>query len=106
MTEKSEDQVVWACIDCKIVYDNPDLKYDPHSFKCAFGSNPKPFVPYSKYLALKADLDLAVETLEIIRQRSHSIQIDDITSQVFSINNIAEEALGKIKEKHETIPER
>lgn len=86
MTEKSEDQVVYLCTECKLV-------------NCRVCTEEQAYILNSKYLALKSDLATAVEALENIHENYKHQSTGDLM-------NFAKEALGKILEKHETIPER
>ena len=97
MTEKSEDQVWVCCQYYKCWHTNSDGKqqrhYDHDDYIC--NGTMIPYIPHSKYLALKSDLATAVEALEEI------INIDELcTKGAYVIaprpEEIAKEALGKI----------
>jgi len=85
MTEKSEDQVVYLCTECKLV-------------NCKVCTEEQAYIPHSQYIALKSDLAVAVEALtslvghtEATLQFPHKDKID----LVMSLDR-AKEALGKI----------
>ena len=92
MTEKSEDQVVYVCELCES-YASPLGCY-------CLESLPKPtaFIPHSKYLALKADLGLAVEALKEIESHVNYAYEKNI-NMYGAIKLAAKEALGKIGKK-------
>lgn len=106
MTEKSEDQVVWVCGQCKADYANSEPRFRlvpvdleiiqcPH---CFHDVNIKYKSFHSKYQALKSDLEKAVEALENIIKHQKSVAIfRGSTDQMSPTVRIAKEALGKIR---------
>lgn len=86
MTEKSEDQVIWVCIQHQRITDSLEDQL------CEKIDYPKAYVPLSKYLALKSDLAVAVEALKsIFGDGSYT---NYAAGDMF--REIAQEALGKI----------
>jgi hypothetical protein len=106
MTEKSEDQVVWVCQKCFTIYNSDMSDFD---FHCAYGdegindgccvstSKPNiPYIPHSKYLALKSDLEKAVEALREIKECGSKTVPQTFPWYISRMIGIAKEALGKI----------
>jgi hypothetical protein len=88
MTEKSEDQVVWVCSAIEHVYRLP---MEPLKDGC--NSDNIPYVPESKYLALKSDLAVAVEALEELEWK---LELHVVYMDGKNLGLITKEALGKI----------
>lgn len=97
MTEKSEDQVVYVCPDCHFTTQNNKEICE------RYGKDHEivavPFIPHSKYLAIKSDLALAVEALQNIHIHRGGILDEELFLKTEQFSRIAQEALGKIGEK-------
>lgn len=99
MTEKSEDQVVWACVKCGSYmideYRLEDKGGHWPMYTKSFICNKKlePYYPHSKYVSLKSDLAKAVEALEVMMKRYRYVWGECEHEPEYKQ---AKEALGKI----------
>lgn len=98
MTEKSEDQV-WVCQKTNSCFPQYTAAHTCDSIYNSLNlctGELIPYIPHSKYLALKSDLALAVEALREIKECGSKTVPQTFPWYISRMIGIAKEALGKI----------
>lgn len=99
MTEKSEDQV-WVCQKTNSCFPQYTAAHTCDSIYNSLNlctGELIPYIPHSKYLALKYDLAVAVETLEVIASSdTWAVSCEPLKEFITMTRLTAKEALGKI----------
>lgn len=110
MTEKSEDQVVFIC-QTNFSHVWGEMPFIQKCCECS--GELIPYIPHSKYLALKKNLEGAEYIIDVEHRRNNKLESDlavavealrriaEPSSEdiVIPIRKIAKEALGKIGNK-------